>query len=210
MAVRPDVRRYRQPQFAEARAWVKAGGHGVMWETPKRALLLFTIPNPKDMHDLGMWSVLDLGKQRFQMPSRGRYAGIAWTLFPRGTLWIARRRAERDSIWPGPTRRVNLDCLACGACCKDNLVTLNKKDIQRFQDGGRPDLARRPIAQWREGKLALTLLDNDHCRYLGADNRCGIYALRPDACRDFPPGSECCLFAREEELRVHDGLKPGE
>jgi hypothetical protein len=86
---------------------------------------------------------------------------------------------------------------------------LLKQDIERFRQGGRHDLLARPYSRRTDGKLVLTLLRNKACRHLGRDNKCGIYALRPDACSSFPVGSECCLFAREEELGVYDGVAPG-
>ena len=45
-------------------------------------------------------------------------------------------------------------------------------------------------------------------RHLESDNRCGIYTIRPHACSEFPAGSECCLFAREDILKIHDGVPP--
>src|SRR5262249_40869446 len=115
-------------------------------------------------------------------------------------------RAERDSVFPGPTRTMILDCLACGACCKENEVVLEDEDLERFAGAGRTELARRPLARRRkDGRLVLVLLKNKRCRHLGGDNRCGIYPIRPNACSEFPAGSECCLFSREEELGIVDG-----
>jgi len=204
--VRPVVRSFRSTYMKEARAWVKAGGHAVVWESDKRAMLVFPVPKKGDEEDLGMWSVLDLGKQRWDTPTSGPYAGLACSLFPRATLWIAKRRAERDSKWRNPTRRIKLDCLTCAACCRDNEVILEKKDVTRFREAKRMDLVRRPLAAWRDGKFVLTLLANGSCRHLKSDNACAIYEIRPDACSQFPAGSECCLFAREEELNVYDGV----
>jgi Fe-S-cluster containining protein len=51
-------------------------------------------------------------------------------------------------------------------------------------------------------------MSNGDCRHLGKDNKCAIYPIRPDACSQFPMGSECCLFAREEELGILDGAEP--
>lgn len=205
--VRPVVRSFRMPFVNEARAWVKSGGHAVVWENDKRAMLLFSLPKEGDESDLGVWSLLDLGKQRWKTPDKGPYAGLAVSLFPREAHWIAKHRAERDSKWKGPTRKVTLDCLECGACCKDNHVMLNKVDLDRFRKGGRPDLTKAPLAKWRDGKLSLTLLNNGSCKHLGRGNACNIYEIRPDACSEFPMGSECCLFAREEELGIYDGVK---
>jgi Fe-S-cluster containining protein len=53
--------------------------------------------------------------------------------------------------------------------------------------------------------VVLVLAKNKDCKHLARDNKCGIYALRPDACSHFPVGSECCLSAREEEMGIIDG-----
>jgi Fe-S-cluster containining protein len=125
---------------------------------------------------------------------------------PRDCLEVVRARAERDSVLPGPKRKMVLDCLECGACCVDNEVMLEKKDIARFVAAGRADLAKPPYARRKDGKTVLVLRKDKRCKHLGGDNKCDIYALRPDACSTFPAGSECCLFSREEELGIVDGL----
>jgi Fe-S-cluster containining protein len=130
---------------------------------------------------------------------------------PRDCLWIARRRAERDSVHKGSRRKVAFDCTKCAACCQDNEVILQKPDIERFKAGGRPELAKPPYAKrHRDGRIILTLLASKRCRHLETSNRCGIYDIRPHACSEFPMGSECCLFAREDILKIHDGAVPTE
>lgn len=207
--VRPVVRSFKARFSKEAATWARRGGHSVYWETDKRAVLVFPPPDPDDPYDLGFWAVLDLAKQKYTVMKEGPFRGLATTLFPRSHHDIARRRAERDSTWPGPTRTMQLDCLECAACCKDNEVQLMDVDVERFAEAGRPELAKPPIARKRDGKLILTLLPNGKCRHLKRDNKCAIYTCRPDACSEFPAGSECCLYARAEELGIHDGVPPG-
>lgn len=208
---RPIVRSFASRFKAEAARHALAGGHSVYWETPQRAHLLFPVPDKDDLMDLGYWSVLDLGKKRWTEVTRGAFAGLATALVPRGCNDIVRRRAQRDSIHPGPTRRVDFDCLECGSCCRDNEVVLMPEDIERFEAAGRADLARVPLARRdREGRLVLTLLKSKNCRQLQSDNKCAIYTIRPGSCSEFPMGSECCLFAREVEMSAYDGLVPGE
>jgi Fe-S-cluster containining protein len=116
-------------------------------------------------------------------------------------------RVTRDSIHPGATRTMHLDCLECAACCRANKVILEDHDVERFKAGGRPELARPPYTRKDGDRLVLRLLKSRLCRHLQGDNKCGIYALRPDSCSTFPAGSECCLFSREDELGLVDGLK---
>jgi len=205
--VRPIVRSFAE-RFADLAArHVRAGGHAVVWNARERARLVFPRPKKGDVHDLGVWSVLDLGKQRWHVPKTGPFAGLATLHVPYDSSDIVRRRAERDSIFPGPTRTVALDCLACGACCKDNEVVLFKKDETRLRKAGLAKLLHKPWSRRANGRVVLTLRANKRCHHLARDNKCGIYEARPDACRDFPPGSECCLFSREEELGITDGVR---
>ena len=202
---RPVVRQFQERFTREIAAHVRGGGHAIVWQSPKRAHLVFPAPRKDDDHDLALWSLLDLGKSRWTRIEKGALRGFGTALVPRDCHEIVRHRAERDSIHEGPLRTIELDCLECGACCKDNEVILYDVDLERFKKGGRPDLARPPYARRRDGKLMLTLLRSKDCRQLLPDNKCAIYALRPDACSTFPVGSEPCLFSREEELGITDG-----
>jgi len=62
--------------------------------------------------------------------------------------------------------------------------------VERFERAGRGDLLRPPYSRRRDGRLVLTLRKDGRCHHLGADNRCGVYAARPDACSTFPAPSE--------------------
>ncbi|MCL2450901.1 MAG: YkgJ family cysteine cluster protein, partial [Polyangiaceae bacterium] len=137
----------------------------------------------------------------------GPFAGLAYVRVPHDCYSIVRDRAARDSIHPGPTRDIDLDCLQCGACCRDNRVVLDDDDVARFEQAGRGELARRPYTKRDSGQIVLVLRRDKDCRHLGADNKCAIYALRPSACSTFPVGSECCLSSREEEMGIVDGAR---
>jgi len=53
---RPIVRSFKRKYTKEAAAHVRAGGHAIVWENDKRAVLLFQTP-PKDVpEDYGAWS----------------------------------------------------------------------------------------------------------------------------------------------------------
>lgn len=206
---RPVVRSFLERFAGRAATWVSEGGHAVVWEGPRRARLVFPVPVEGDLHDLGAWSVYDLGKRRWTVEKQGPFRGLATSLVPPDCLWIVKRRIERDSIHPKATRRVAFDCLECGACCKDNDVALEPADVARIVSAGRPELVRPPLARRaRTGLVHLRLLPDGRCRHLGRDNKCGIYSIRPGACSEFPVASECCLYAREDELGLIDGAEP--
>jgi hypothetical protein len=204
---RPIVRSFDARYMREAAEHVRAGGHAVVWESPKRATLVVPKPDEDDEMDLGYWSILDLGKWSYDVPRSGPFRGLGTLRVPSDCREIVRRRAERDSIHRGPTRVFRYDCLECGACCVDNEVVLDKKDLARFRAAGRAQLAKPPYAKRKDGKTVLVLKKDKRCKHLEDDNRCDIYALRPGSCSTFPAGSECCLFSREEELGIVDGLR---
>jgi Fe-S-cluster containining protein len=208
---RPIVRSFSAKFAREAAAHVRAGGHAVYWEKKDRALLVFGEPAEGDADDFGLWSVYDMAKWRWKLVTTGPLKGLASTLVPRSCHWIVRRRAERDSIHPGSTRKVDFDCTKCAACCHDNEVVLLPEDVARLESGGRADLTKAPYAKrQKDGRILLTLLPSKRCRHLQTSNRCGIYELRPNSCSEFPMGSECCLFAREDVLGLHDGAVPND
>lgn len=205
---RPVVRSFKEKFLANAIRWVRSGGHAIVWRSESRARLYTRAPKDGDERDLGYWAMLDLGRSSWSVSLEGPTRGLAFIAVPADCQDIVRSWCTRDSIHEGPTRAVHLDCLECGACCRNNEVILERADVKRFTAGGRPELAKMPSARKRsDGKVVLRLVSNGDCRNLGRDNKCAIYTLRPSACRDFPVGSECCLYAREVEMDVLDGAR---
>jgi len=186
---------------------VRSGGHAVLWTSPERARLVLPRFRKDDQTALGRWAILDLGKSSYGVAKKGALRGLVTTPVPNDCLDIVREWATRDSIHRGPLRAMNLDCRECGACCKDNEVILEKQDFRRARRGNVLQKLQPPYTRKHRGKLMLRVLGNGRCTHLGAGNSCGIYTHRPDACRYFPAGSECCLFAREEELGIVDGAR---
>jgi Fe-S-cluster containining protein len=94
-------------------------------------------------------------------------------------------------------------CTGCGNCCKDPLLPLTDSDIRRivkhtgesaavlvrWVDRNGIDMDDEPEAfvMLRQGKRVMVLKhEGGGCRYLDADDRCGIYSSRPLGCRIFP------------------------
>lgn len=206
--VRPVVRSFNSRQWPLAARHVRKGGHAVVWEGRSRGRLLVPRPKDDDPRDLAFYAILDLGKQRYDVATRGVTKGLASTLIPRDCNHIVRQRIERDRVHRGATRKIAFDCMSCGACCYSNRVVLDEDDVERFRQGGRAQFARMPYARRSRGQLVLRLAPDRACLHLGIGNRCGIYAIRPEMCRVFPVGSECCLSARAEEFAWYDGAAP--
>lgn len=78
------------------------------------------------------------------------------------------------------------DCLTCANCCKTTGPLFTNADVERIAKSFR----QKPsvfIANYLRVDE-----DNDYviqqlpCPFLGADNYCAIYDVRPKACREFP------------------------
>ena len=78
------------------------------------------------------------------------------------------------------------DCLKCANCCKTTGPLFTTTDIDRISRY----LRKRPkqfIAQYlRIDEENDYVLKEVPCAFLGADNFCSIYDVRPKACREFP------------------------
>ncbi len=78
------------------------------------------------------------------------------------------------------------DCLDCANCCKTTGPLFTTKDIERIAKH-----FKMKAQQFIETYLRVDE-DNDYvlqsvpCTFLGADNYCAIYDVRPKACREFP------------------------
>lgn len=78
------------------------------------------------------------------------------------------------------------DCLECANCCKTTGPLFTDKDIDRISKY----LKMKPqafIASYlRIDEENDYVLQQVPCAFLGADNYCSIYDVRPKACREFP------------------------
>ena len=78
------------------------------------------------------------------------------------------------------------DCLQCANCCKTTGPLFTNKDIERIAK-----YSRLKPGKFIENYLFLDE-DNDYvlqklpCPFLGEDNFCSIYNVRPKACSEFP------------------------
>lgn len=78
------------------------------------------------------------------------------------------------------------DCLSCANCCKTTGPLFTSTDVERIAKH-----FRMKPSQFIDEFLRVDE-DNDYvlqsvpCTFLGADNYCSIYDVRPKACREFP------------------------
>ena len=91
-----------------------------------------------------------------------------------------------------------VDCLQCAACCKNYSPRFKTPDVKRIS---------RHLGM-KEGEFIETYLkvDNDGdfvvkstpCPFLGSDNFCSIYEVRPSDCARFPYTDEDVIFKRQQ------------
>jgi Fe-S-cluster containining protein len=89
-----------------------------------------------------------------------------------------------------------IDCLQCGNCCKKHSPRFKIPDIKR--------IAKH--LKMKEGQFIQTYLkldeENDYvmqqqpCSFLGTDNYCSIYEVRPSDCARYPYTDEDVLLKR--------------
>ena len=90
-----------------------------------------------------------------------------------------------------------IDCLQCGNCCKSYSPRFKTPDIKRIskhlkmKDG---DFINTYLFVDSEGDY---VLKTKPCSFLGADNYCSIYDVRPSDCARFPYTDEDVLLKRQ-------------
>ncbi|MBM0206106.1 YkgJ family cysteine cluster protein [Micromonospora sp. STR1s_5] len=104
-----------------------------------------------------------------------------------------------------------LDCRCCGACCQHG------GEVPVYVTDSTPRHLTRPVRgrigfdadDEAEGVRCMAKRPGGQCKALqgtvGVSVSCGIYALRPAICREFPPGSDGCRYARGQMRRAISG-----
>jgi Fe-S-cluster containining protein len=78
------------------------------------------------------------------------------------------------------------DCLKCANCCKTTGPLFTAKDIARIAKHFRLKEQQFIKTYLRLDEDKDYVLKNVPCTFLGTDNYCSIYEVRPKACREFP------------------------
>jgi uncharacterized protein len=204
---RPLWKAFQETSLPRAAAFARAGGHAVVWaaDQPPSAWLL--MPSTKDrLSELSRWALVLLGRSTFGRVRRAPARGLALIRVPRRFESRVAAWCHRDSQWRGATRAIALECTTCGACCHHCHPAVLGSDLARWRKAGRLDLANRRNTSQYHGHRVIRLRPVDQaCLHLDGQ-QCSIYAIRPYACRVFPPGCESCLMARREVFGIVDGL----
>jgi len=78
------------------------------------------------------------------------------------------------------------DCLTCANCCKTTGPLFTDKDVDRIAKHFKQKPQQFIANYLRVDEENDYVLQSVPCTFLGADNYCSIYDVRPKACREFP------------------------
>jgi uncharacterized protein len=86
-----------------------------------------------------------------------------------------------------------IDCLSCANCCKTISPVFKDRDITRIASHFKlkpSEFTHKYLVMDEEGDYVLRSVP---CAFLGNDNRCSIYEIRPFACKSYPHTSSLPL-----------------
>ncbi|SDG73381.1 YkgJ family cysteine cluster protein [Psychroflexus sediminis] len=79
-----------------------------------------------------------------------------------------------------------VDCLTCANCCKTTGPLFTNKDIERLSKHFRMKPSAFISTYLRIDEDKDYVLQSVPCPFLGSDNYCSVYEVRPKACAEFP------------------------
>lgn len=89
--------------------------------------------------------------------------------------------ATSDAVWK------EIDCTSCANCCKQMTPTFTQADIKRvstYLNMSKQEFIAKYLEKDEEGKEWIN--KKRPCQFLGNDNLCTIYEVRPYDCKGFP------------------------
>lgn len=78
------------------------------------------------------------------------------------------------------------DCLTCANCCKTTGPLFTNADVERISKHFRMKPQKFIDTYLQIDEEHDFVLQQVPCTFLGLDNQCSIYGVRPKACREFP------------------------
>jgi len=78
------------------------------------------------------------------------------------------------------------DCLKCANCCKTTSPLFSERDIKRISKYLRMSPQELEDTYLKRDSDEYFVLQSSPCVFLGEDNYCSIYDVRPKACQEFP------------------------
>ncbi|HEU4469833.1 MAG TPA: YkgJ family cysteine cluster protein [Flavisolibacter sp.] len=90
-----------------------------------------------------------------------------------------------------------VDCLSCAACCRNYSPRFKTPDIKRLSKHlsmKESDFIETYLRVDEDGDFVVKA---SPCPFLGADNRCAVYDVRPSDCARFPYTDEDVIVKRQ-------------
>lgn len=112
------------------------------------------------------------------------------------------QRADKNAVLKKLPRLHNdafesIDCLQCAACCKNYSPRFKTPDVKRIAKHLRlkeSDFIEQYLRVDEDGDF---VVKQTPCPFLGADNYCSIYEVRPSDCARFPYTNEDVIVKRQ-------------
>lgn len=79
-----------------------------------------------------------------------------------------------------------VDCLQCANCCKTTSPIFREVDIERIAKKLKMSVSGFQDAYLKFDEDGDWVLQSSPCTFLMPDNKCFIYDIRPQACREYP------------------------
>jgi len=79
-----------------------------------------------------------------------------------------------------------IDCMNCANCCKTTSPIFRDVDVRRISKKMRMSAGEFENTYLRKDEDDDWVLQSAPCPFLHADNSCGIYDYRPQACEEYP------------------------
>jgi len=90
-----------------------------------------------------------------------------------------------------------IDCLQCAACCKNYSPRFKTPDVKRISKHLRQKESDFIETYLRVDEDGDFVVKQTPCPFLGTDNYCTIYSVRPSDCARFPYTDEDVLIKRQ-------------
>lgn len=102
--------------------------------------------------------------------------------------WKKKRPKQLDDQFHDAHEKTfaGIDCLKCANCCKTTSPIFRDVDIQRIARKFKLTASDFEAQYLRMDEDGDWVLKSSPCTFLGADNKCFIYDVRPQACREYP------------------------
>ncbi len=108
------------------------------------------------------------------------------------TIWLKRLKKKNprklDDVFQKHHNTVfeSIDCLKCANCCKTTSPIFRDVDVKRIAKKMRMPIIKFEQEYLRKDNDDDLVLQSTPCPFLYEDNSCGIYEVRPQACREYP------------------------